>query len=198
MQTVEANNSTPTTDKSLQLAPKLEKLREFWGRKISPEDDALMQRHIHFLRESGALEKILKAGEEAPVFQLKNQQGQLVSSTALLAKGPLVVSFYRGSWCPYCVEEVKVLNAAYDQIQEAGADLVVISPQSLTRTQKQADEIHLKYNMLVDEDNQTGKAFGLVYEFPDYLKMFISTVLVITFSRSMKALPGSFLFLRVL
>lgn len=170
MQTVEANNSNPATDKSLLLAPKLEKLREFWGRKVSPEDDALMQRHIRFIRESGAMENILKAGDEAPVFHLKNQRGELVSSTELLAKGPLVVSFYRGSWCPYCVEEVKVLNAAYDQIQEAGADLVVLSPQSLARTQKQAGEIHLKYNMLVDEDNKTGKAFGLVYEFPDYLK----------------------------
>jgi peroxiredoxin len=87
-----------------------------------------------------------------------------------LKKGALVVSFYRGSWCPYCVEEVKLLNNIYPQIQEAGADLVVLSPQSFSRTEKQANDINLKYNMLVDEDNKTGKAFGLVYEFQQYLK----------------------------
>lgn len=164
-------NYQGTINKDLLLTPKLEKLREFWGRKISPEDEQLMERHIQYLSASGALEKILKAGDVAPVFQLKNQRGEMIASSDLLKNGPLVVSFYRGSWCPYCVEEVKVLNHVYSQIRETGADLVVISPQSLTRTEKQANEIHLQYNMLVDEDNRTGKAFGLVYEFPDYLRL---------------------------
>ncbi|WP_158568876.1 peroxiredoxin-like family protein [Chitinophaga silvisoli] len=159
-----------TIDRNLLLAHKLEKLREFWGKRVSPEDEELMERHIHYLRESGAMEGILKPGDQAPVFQLSNQRNEIISSTDLLNKGPLVVSFYRGSWCPYCVEEVKVLNNVYNQIRDAGADLVVISPQQFSRTEKQANEIQLQYNMLVDVDNKTGKAFGLVYEFPDYLK----------------------------
>lgn len=159
-----------TNDRNLLLAHKLERLREFWGKRIAPEDEELMERHIHYLRESGAMEGILQPGDQAPAFQLSNQRNEIISSTDLLNRGPLVVSFYRGSWCPYCVEEVKVLNNVYNQIRDTGADLVVISPQQFSRTEKQANEIQLQYNMLVDVDNQTGKAFGLVYAFPDYLK----------------------------
>jgi peroxiredoxin len=116
------------------------------------------------------MKKILKKGDEAPDFNLKNQFGDFIASSELLKNGPLVVSFYRGSWCPYCVEEIRALNTFYPQIQETGADLVVVSPQSFSRTEKQAGEIHLKYNLVVDNDNKVGKEFGLVYEFPQYLK----------------------------
>ncbi|MCS3870465.1 peroxiredoxin [Chryseobacterium ginsenosidimutans] len=155
---------------NFQLETRLKKLRDFWGSKLTPAENETMERHIEFLRESGALDKVLKKGDLAPEFNLKNQNGQIISSSELLKNGPLVISFYRGSWCPYCVEEVKALDLFYPQIQENGADLVVLSPQSFTRTEKQAEELHLKYNLLVDEDNKTGKAFGLVYEFPQYLK----------------------------
>lgn len=129
-----------------------------------------MESHINMLRETGAVDNVLKKGAIAPTFNLKNQRGEIISSAELLKNGPLVVSFYRGSWCPYCVEEVKVLNNVYPQIREIGADLVVISPQGFSRTEKQANDIHLSYNLLVDEDNKVGKAFGLVYEFPPLLK----------------------------
>ncbi|WP_159732170.1 peroxiredoxin-like family protein [Sphingobacterium sp. 18053] len=159
-----------TEDTSLVLAPRLKKISEWGKANLSGDKIEIMERHIQFLRETGAIDSILKKGDTAPTFSLKNQRGEIISSTELLKKGNLVVSFYRGSWCPYCVEEVKILNSVYPQIQEAGADLVVISPQSFSRTEKQAAEIHLQYNMLVDEDNKIGKEFGLVYEMPDYLK----------------------------
>lgn len=158
------------TSASFTLEPRLEKIRAWALANLTPEENAIMERHIDHLRESGATDRILKKGDRAPEFNLVNQHGETVSSATLLRNGPLVVSFYRGSWCPYCVEEVKVLNNVYPQIREAGADLVVISPQSLSRTEKQAGELRLKYHMLVDADNRTGKAFGLVYEMPQYLK----------------------------
>ncbi|MBT2623646.1 peroxiredoxin-like family protein [Chryseobacterium sp. ISL-6] len=155
---------------NFQLETRLKKHRDFWGSKLTSAENETMERHIEFLRESGALDKVLKRGDQAPEFNLKNQNGEIISSSELLKNGSLVVSFYRGSWCPYCVEEVKALDLFYPEIQENGADLVVLSPQSFTRTEKQANELHLKYNLLVDNDNKTGKAFGLVYEFPQYLK----------------------------
>lgn len=158
------------TDLDLQLEPRLQKIREWVATNITPEENEIMESHIKFLQDSGATEKILKEGDIAPEFNLKNQNGEIISSTELLKNGPLVVSFYRGAWCPYCVEEVKVLNSVYSEIKNAGADLVVISPQSFSRTEKQAKQIHLQYNMLVDQDNSTGKAFGLVYEMPLDLK----------------------------
>ncbi|GAA5093340.1 peroxiredoxin-like family protein [Chryseobacterium ginsengisoli] len=158
------------TDLDFQLEPRLQKIREWVATNITPEENEIMENHIKFLQDSGATEKILKEGDIAPEFNLKNQNGEIISSTELLKTGPLVVSFYRGAWCPYCVEEVKVLNSVYSKIKNAGADLVVISPQSFSRTEKQAKQIHLQYNMLVDQDNAAGKAFGLVYEMPQDLK----------------------------
>lgn len=155
---------------NFQLETRLKKHRDFWGSKLTPAENEIMERHIEFLRESGALDKVLKKGDQAPEFNLRNQNGDIISSSELLKNGPLVVSFYRGSWCPYCVEEVRALDLFYPEIQEHGADLVVLSPQSFARTEKQAEELHLKYNLLVDEDNTIGKSFGLVYEFPQYLK----------------------------
>ncbi len=155
---------------NFQLETRLKKHRDFWGSKLTPAENETMERHIEFLRESGALDKVLKKGDQAPEFSLKNQNGDIISSSGLLKDGPLVVSFYRGSWCPYCVEEVRALDLFYPEIQEQGANLVVISPQSFARTEKQAEELHLKYSLLVDDDNRTGKAFGLVYEFPQYLR----------------------------
>jgi peroxiredoxin len=155
---------------NFQLETRLKKHRDFWGSKLTPAENETMERHIEFLRESGALDKVLKKGDQAPEFNLKNQNGDIIASSELLKNGPLVVSFYKGSWCPYCVEEVRALDLFYPEIKEQGADLVVLSPQSFGRTEKQAGELHLKYNLLVDDDNRTGKAFGLVYEFPQYLK----------------------------
>lgn len=152
------------TDTNLQLAPRLQKIREWVAANITVEENEIMENHIKLLQNSHSTEKILKEGDIAPEFNLKNQNGEMISSTELLKKGPLIVSFYRGSWCPYCVEEIKVLNSVYDQIKKNGADLVVISPQGFSKTEKQAKQIHLQYNMLVDQDNLVGKAFGLVYE----------------------------------
>lgn len=76
-----------------------ERKRAFLGSgRATPEMIGIMERSTEQLRSSGILQRILKEGEKAPSFQLRNQDGQLVSSTALLANGPLVISFFRGVW----------------------------------------------------------------------------------------------------
>ena len=172
MQTTEKETVANVINKDLLLAPRLEKIRDWSKKNLTEEDNAVMERHINLLRESGAINNILKKGSTIPAFSLQNQHGEMVSSADLFKKGILVLSFYRGSWCPYCSEEVKALNSIYPQIQEAGADLVIISPQGFSKTKKQANELHLKFNLLVDKDNKVGKAFGVVYEFPPFLKDF--------------------------
>jgi peroxiredoxin len=154
----------------MNLYKALTELRIKYAKLLPADRTAVMDHHIEFLRASGALDQILKEGEKAPEFELKDGLGRTVSSKALLAKGPLVVSFYRGSWCPYCVEEIKALNEAYDSIKAEGGELVVISPQGALFSEKQQKELSLKYSLLVDEDNRIGKAFRLVYTFTDDLR----------------------------
>ena len=154
----------------MTLEQTLSQLREKFSKMIPAEPATVMERHIDHLRESGAVDQILKSGSKAPSFTLKNQNSEDVSSVELLGRGPLVVSFTRGGWCPSCAAEVRALNALYDQYQEAGIELVVVSPQSAERAKKQSEDGNLKFNLLVDRNNEVGKASGVVYTFPEDLK----------------------------
>jgi peroxiredoxin len=151
------------------LADRLAALREKYASMLKPEFAARMERHIEELRSNGSADQILKPGRKAPAFVLKDQNGNVVSSTGLLAGGPLVVSFYRGTWCPYCNEEIRALDDAYAQIREAGAELVVLTPQSAANAKEYRDKHPVAFPVLVDEDQTVAAAFGLVYTFPDYL-----------------------------
>jgi len=154
----------------MQLEHKLSELRDKYAKILPESASVIMEGHIEHLNESGAVGQILQPGTKAPEFTLRNQRGEDISSVKLIKQGPLVASFTRGSWCPFCSAEVHALNEVYEQLHEAGVELVILSPQSLGRTQKQATGENLKFNLLVDQDNRIGKAFGVVYTFPDDLK----------------------------
>ena len=154
----------------MQLEQTLAALRDKFAKIIPDGASAIMESHIESLRKNGAVDQILKPGTKAPAFMLKNQRGEDISSVDLIEHGPLVVSFTRGSWCPFCAAEVRALNEVYEQFRQAGIELVVLSPQSPDSTQKQATAEKLKFNLLVDKDNEIGNAFGLVYTFPEDLK----------------------------
>src|ERR1700679_2397673 len=95
-----------------------------------PEIHPIMERATAELIASGQAARALKAGDVAPEFALNDPDGHPVSSVELLKQGPLVISFYRGVWCPYCNLELQALQAASSQIEARGARLVAISPQT--------------------------------------------------------------------
>ncbi|MGJ4961871.1 peroxiredoxin-like family protein [Bradyrhizobium sp. HKCCYLRH3061] len=128
-----------------------------------------MHRATAELIASGAATRALKAGDRAPVFSLKDPDGQLVSSSDLLAKGPLVVSFYRGVWCPYCNMELQALQAALPEFEKLGASLVAISPQTAANSRKSVRQNELGFPILSDTHNDVAAAFGLRFALPDYL-----------------------------
>ncbi len=128
-----------------------------------------MHRATNELIASGAATRALKAGDKAPAFTLKDPEGHDVSSAELLARGPLVVSFYRGVWCPYCNMELQALQAALPEFQAAGASLVAISPQTAVNSRKSVRQNGLDFPILSDTHNDVAAAFGLRFELPDYL-----------------------------
>jgi len=129
----------------------------------------IMARGTAELIASGAAGRALKAGDRAPDFTLAAPDGTPVSSANLLADGPLVVSFYRGVWCPYCNMELQALQAALPEFRAAGASLVAISPQTRTNSRKSVRENALDFPILSDTHNDVAAAFGLRFELPDYL-----------------------------
>lgn len=128
-----------------------------------------MRRATNELIQSGAATHALKAGDKAPLFTLNDPQGHAVSSAELLLKGPLVLSFYRGVWCPYCNMELQSLEEALPAFQALGAALVAISPQTTANSRKAVRQNNLSFPILSDSHNSVAAAFGLRFNLPDYL-----------------------------
>jgi peroxiredoxin len=146
---------------------------DFEGGKLAYEVGAealdLMHRATAELVASGQALNARKAGDKAPDFALKDPEGHVVSSTELLAKGPLVVSFYRGVWCPYCNLELQALQAALPDFKARGASVVAVSPQTAPNSRKSQRDNKLTFPILSDEKSRVAAAFGLRFSLPDYL-----------------------------
>jgi peroxiredoxin len=128
-----------------------------------------MHRATAQLIESGQAQRAKKAGDLAPEFTLTDSDGKPVSSRELLAKGPLVVSFYRGVWCPYCNMELQALQAALPEIAARGASLVAISPQTAANSRKSQRDNKLGFPILSDAKSEIANAFGVRFALQDYL-----------------------------
>jgi peroxiredoxin len=146
---------------------------DFEGGKLGfkPGPNALdtMHRATADLIASGKALNAKKAGDKAPEFALKDPDGLVVSSGDLLAKGPLVVSFYRGVWCPYCNLDLQALQAASGEIEARGATIVAVSPQTAPNSRKSYRDNKLTFPILSDEKSRVAAAFGLRFSLPDYL-----------------------------
>lgn len=134
-----------------------------------PSVIATMRRATADLIASGAAGRARKAGDRAPAFTLTDGNGQAHSLAGLLAQGPLIISFYRGVWCPYCNMELQALQAALPAFRAAGAHLVAISPQTAANSRKSQRENGLAFPILSDPGNGVAAAFGLRFALPDDL-----------------------------
>lgn len=108
----------------------------------------------------------LKPGERMPEFLLPDAEGALVHSADLLAHGPLVVTFIRGEWCPYCSATLDALQAALPQIAAAGGGLAALTPETGGRALSTRQAHGLQFHLLADVDLAIAMAFGIVYRIP--------------------------------
>jgi peroxiredoxin len=154
----------------MSLKEQLDEYRAGWYQRVPAERQAIMQRHIDGLRSGAILRSMLKTGDRAPAIVLPNATGETFDVGMLLAKGPVIVTFYRGGWCPYCNLELKAYQDILPQIAAAGASLVAISPEKPDDTLSTAEKNALTFEVLSDVGQKVGRAFGLVYEFSDELK----------------------------
>lgn len=129
----------------------------------------IMHRATAALIATGQAQRARKAGEAAPEFTLNDPDGQPVSSRDLLKRGPLVVSFYRGVWCPYCNLDLQALQAALPDITARGAALVAISPQTAPNSRKSQRDNKLAFPILSDPNSAVAAAFGIRFALPDEL-----------------------------
>jgi peroxiredoxin len=148
---------------------KLDELKAGFALKLPSEARELMHRATEELIASGAAGRALKVGDQAPSFVLNDLDDNEVSSAALLAVGPVIISFYRGVWCPYCNLDLQALQAALPEFEKRGARLVTISPQTASNSRKSVRQNGLTFPILWDERNEIAEAFGIKFVLPDYL-----------------------------
>ncbi|MEP0365590.1 MAG: peroxiredoxin-like family protein [Cyclobacteriaceae bacterium] len=139
------------------------------GRQANPEFMNSVDNIIEQAKAFRQGENAIKIGQKAPDFVLPNPEGKSISLDQLLEKGPVVITFYRGDWCPYCNLQLRALQARLAEIHELGATLVAISPQvqdgSLTN-----DEINnMGFTVLSDQDAKVALQYGVAWEVPEFL-----------------------------
>lgn len=152
---------------SLQI--ELDELYTGFTKKVPPDVLDTMLNATRRLVDSGIAENSLKVGEKAPDFNLPNPKGHSVGLNQLLEKGPVVLNFYRGGWCPYCSLELNAYKSRLSEIEELGASLVAISPQTPDNSLSTAEKNDLQFQVLSDVGNKTANEFGLVFTLAEEL-----------------------------
>jgi peroxiredoxin len=127
---------------------------------------------------TGIEERILPVGAIAPEFILNDATGKLVRSADLLALGPLVVKFFRGRWCSYCVTELEAWRDLYGTLREHECLMVAIGPQTQRQSDFMAGQHGLPFPVLHDPGNLVAEQFGLVYTIPKYHQDYYLSILV--------------------
>ena len=145
---------------------------------VQPERLAVSERAVQELLLTGIEEQILPVGATAPEFKLKDSNGKWVRSADLLESGPLVLNFFRGRWCPYCVTELETWRDLYGQLRERGALLVAIGPQVERQSDFMVGQHGLPFPILTDAGNKVAEQFGLVYALPEYMRDYYRSILV--------------------
>jgi len=147
----------------------IESLKAKFLPQIPDEIKATMRKAQDDLRKFRLAERALGTGDIAVDFTLPNAKGEPVSSEALRKHGPLVLNFYRGSWCPYCILELKALQDVHAEIQALGASLVAISPQLPDDSLSKSEKIQLEFEVLSDVNSVVSNQYGLTFSVAEEL-----------------------------
>lgn len=145
---------------------------------VQPERLAIGERAMEELFASGIEERLLPVGSPAPGFSLPDFSGKMVRSSDLLALGPLVINFFRGRWCPYCVTELEAWRDLYPVLRERGAMVIGISPQTQRQSDFTAGQHEIPFPILSDPGCAVAGRYGLVWTLPDYLQRYYRGILL--------------------
>ena len=157
--------SRPDTDVRL-LREIFAERKELIAKYVPAETQAIHAQAVAELKARHLAANILPVGAKAPAFDLPDHDGKIVSSSDLLNKGRLILCFIRGRWCPFCVGQMEAMNLVVPQIDQAGATLVAISPQTVKQSYFMHDQHKLRFPLLSDAGNKLARQFGLTYRVP--------------------------------
>jgi peroxiredoxin len=159
------DESSPETD----LRPLHEifaERKDLIAKYVPAETQAVHARAITQLKQKRLALNVLPVGAKIPEFQLRDHDGKTITSSDLLAKARLVLCFIRGRWCPFCVAQMEAMNLVLPEIEQAGAALAAISPQTVQQSFFMRDQHKVHFQLLSDAGNKVARQFGLTYRVP--------------------------------
>jgi peroxiredoxin len=161
------------------LQDQLDRITQNTRKLVQPERLAVSEQATADLFNSGIEDRTLPVGSVAPSFSLQDTRtGKPIRSADLLALGPLVVNFFRGRWCPYCVTELETWRELYPQLRERGAFFVAISPQTPRQNDFTIQQHELPFPLLSDPGAAVAEEFGIAYTIPEQHRRYFQSILV--------------------
>ena len=154
----------------MNLTQELNAFKERFKANQPEEIKSVMSQATTDLINTRLAEESLSEGDKLPNFALPNAVGEEVALESLLSKGAVVVSFYRGGWCPYCNMELRALQQAFPEIEAKGATLVAISPETPDSSLSTKEKNELSFEVLSDRSNKLARQLGLVFTLPESLR----------------------------
>lgn len=146
---------------------------------VQAERLAVSERATEELFATGLEERMLSVGTVAPSFALEDgATGMVVRSQDLLALGPLIISFFRGRWCPYCMTELEAWRNQYAEMRSRGVLFVAISPQTQRQNAFTAEQHHLPFPLLSDSGCALAAEFGIAHTVSGEQRSYFRSILV--------------------
>ncbi|WP_411827502.1 peroxiredoxin-like family protein [Luteolibacter sp. AS25] len=151
-------------EEEISLAEQLSTRAAAAGKKSDPARSAEYARGIQVVANSGIVEAAKQVGDKAPDFTLKNASGKEVKLSEMLKDGPVVLTWYRGGWCPYCNIAMAAFQQKLPEIEATGAQLVALTPELPDHSKDTKKENNLEFEVLTDLNHQVADQYGLVFE----------------------------------
>jgi len=168
-----------TSARTASLQDELDRITQQTRALVQPERLAISERAAEALFASGIESRILPVGAPAPEFALPDAlTGKTVRSADLLALGPLVVKFFRGRWCPYCMTELEAWRDLHAEVRAMGALLVAISPQNRRHNDFTIQQHSLPFPVLSDAGAELAAQFGIAYTVSEEQRRYYESILV--------------------
>lgn len=154
---------------SRSLAEQLDAYKAAFVQRATPERVATMEAATADLRATGIESRALQVGAQVPDLTLPDASNQPVRLSSLWQRGPLVLIFYRGGWCPYCNLELRAWQQHLAALRQLGGQLVAVSPQTPDNSLSTAEKNELAFPVLSDSALAAATAFGVAFEMPPAL-----------------------------
>ena len=146
------------------LKSELDARRSDWAAKAPEETKTIYNEGILAVEHSGIIQSALQVGDQALDFRLNNATGRPVQLSEVLSQGSVVLTWYRGGWCPYCNITLRHLQQRLQDFKNAGANLIALTPELADNSLSTREKNDLQFEVLSDINNEVAKKYGIVFK----------------------------------